>query len=81
MKTTLDLDAALLALAKAQGARERVSVTRLVEEGLRLRLRGRQGPGRRGGAPRLPVYRGSSGLAPGIDPCSNRAMLDAADDA
>lgn len=80
MKTTLDLDAALLALAKAQGARERVSVTRLVEEGLRLRLRGRR-QGRRGNAPRLPVYRGSSGLAPGIDPRSNRAMRDAADDA
>jgi hypothetical protein len=81
MKTTLDLDAVLLAEAKARGARERVSVTRLVEEGLRLRLRGRPRPGRRGGASRLPVYRGTSGLAAGIDPCSNRAMLEAADDA
>lgn len=79
MKTTLDLDAALLALAKARGAQERVSVTRLVEEGLRMRLRGRARLARRGGAPRLPVYRGRSGLAPGIDPSSNRAMRDAAD--
>ncbi len=79
MKTTLDLDAALLAQAKARGARERVSVTRLVEEGLRMRLRGPRRPARRGGAPRLPVYRGRSGLAPGIDPGSNRSMLDAAD--
>lgn len=81
MKTTLDLDAALLAQAKARGARERLSVTRLVEEGLRLRLLGRPRPGRRRGVLRLPVYRGTSGLARGIDPRSNRAMLDAADDA
>jgi hypothetical protein len=31
-------------------------------------------------APRLPVYYGRSGLAPGIEPLSNRSMLDAADD-
>jgi hypothetical protein len=81
MKTTLDLDAALLARAKARGAHERVSVTRLIEEGLRMRLRGPQRPARRGGPRRLPVYRGRSGLAPGIDPRSNRSLLDAADDA
>lgn len=81
MKTTLDLDAALLAQAKSRGARERVSVTRLIEEGLRMRLRGPQRPARRGARRRLPVYRGRSGLAPGIDPRSNRSLLDAADDA
>jgi hypothetical protein len=81
MKTTLDLDAVLLAEAKARGARERVSVTRLVEEGLRMRLRGRKRAGPRGGARRLPVFDGRSGLAAGIDPSSNRAMLDAAGDA
>jgi hypothetical protein len=81
MKTTLDLDAALLAQAKARGARERVSVTRLVEEGLRMRLHGRKRARARGGARRLPVFDGRSGLAAGIDPSSNRAMLDAAGDA
>lgn len=34
-----------------------------------------------GGRPlQLPVYRGKGGLAKGIDPRSNRSMLDAADD-
>ena len=27
----------------------------------------------------LPVYAGGGGLMPGIDPCSNKSMLDAAD--
>lgn len=81
MKTTLDLDPALLAEAKALGARERVSVTRLIEEGLRLRLRAPRRARRGRAGVRLPVYRGKSGLAPGIDARSTRAMLDAADDA
>ena len=80
MKTTLDLDPALLQEAKVRGARERLSVTRLIEEGLRMRLRGPGGPARRARKLRLPVYRGKSGLASGIDPRSNRSMLDAADD-
>ena len=28
----------------------------------------------------LPVFHGSSGLQPGIDPCSNKSMLEAADE-
>ena len=28
---------------------------------------------------KLPVFRGGGGLMPGIDPCSNKSMLDAAD--
>lgn len=81
MKTTLDLDAALLAEAKVLGARERVSVTRLIEEGLRIRVRQSRRPAARRTSRRLPVYRGKSGLAHGIDARSNRSMLDAADDA
>jgi hypothetical protein len=80
MKTTLELNDALLAQAKAVGARERVSLTRLIEEGLRMRLRAARRPGTRN-IRRLPVYRGKSGLARGIDPLRNRSMLDAADDA
>lgn len=78
MKTTLDIDDALVARAKALAATERTTLTRLVEEGLQLRLRGQP----RTAAVRkisLPVFRGS-GLLPGIDPTSNRSMLDAADD-
>ena len=80
MKTTLDIDDDLLIKAKALSARERKSLTALIEEGLRLRLRSRRAPGGGGKPAPLPVYRGKSGLAKGIDPTSNRSMLDAAGD-
>jgi hypothetical protein len=78
MKTTLDLDNELLARAKAQAAREQTSLTALIEEGLRLRLR--RGTPARKGASRLAVFHGRDGLASGIDPLSNRSLFDAADD-
>jgi hypothetical protein len=76
MKTTLDLNDALLAKAKAFAAEERTSLTRLIEEGLQLRLRAQRTPRK---SLRLPVYRGKGGLAAGLDGLSNKAMLDAAD--
>lgn len=79
MKTTLDIDDELLIKAKAASARERKSLTALIEEGLRLRLR-RRSIGVSGQRRPLPVYRGRGGLAKGIDPTSNRSMLDAAGD-
>ena len=79
MKTTLDLRDDLLTEAKARAARERTTLTRIVEEGLSLRLRG---PVRsRGRLKALPVSTRSGGLLPGIDPLSNASLLDAADDA
>jgi hypothetical protein len=78
MKTTLDIDDELLVKAKAQAARERSSVTALIEEGLRLRLRRRTSPSR-AGQPTLAVYRGRGGLAPGINSLCNRSLLDASD--
>lgn len=80
MRTTLDLNDGLLARAKAVAARERTTLTRLIEEGLTLRLQ----PARRapGSEPfRLPVFTGGTGLAPGIDPLSNHSLLEAADEA
>lgn len=79
MKTTLDIDDQLLARAKALSAHERKSLTRLIEEGLRLRLR-RPARGARRAAPTLAIHRGKGGVIEGIDPTSNRSMLDAADD-
>ncbi len=78
MKTTLDLNDALLTEAKVLAAQQRTSLTRLIEEGLQLRLRPRerQAPNR---PLRLPVYRGKGGLAPGLDGLSNKALRDAAD--
>ena len=78
VKTTLDLNDRLLAEAKALAARQHTTLTRLVEEGLRLRLQAQQAsaPAR---AP-LPVYAGKGGLVAGIDPKSNKSLLQAADD-
>jgi hypothetical protein len=79
MKTTLDIDDELLVKAKAVSARERKSLTALIEEGLRLRIRGSREPKRSSPAP-LAIFRGKGGLMRGVDPLSNRSLNDAADD-
>jgi hypothetical protein len=76
MKTTLDLNDALLTKAKTLAAQQRTSLTRLIEEGLQMRLRAQQVAKK---LPRLPVYRGKGGLVADLDGLSNKAMLDAAD--
>jgi hypothetical protein len=78
MKTTLDLDDELLVRAKALAAREGRSLTGLIEDGLRLRLR-RQRTGKVA-EPEIAVYEGRGGLVQGVDPLSNRSLADAADD-
>jgi len=75
MKTTLDIDDRLLVEAKALAAQERTSLTRLIEQGLQLRLRARTAPPR--ARLRLPVFRGRGGLVDGIDPTRNQALLAA----
>lgn len=78
MKTTLDIDDHLLARAKAAAAHEHKSLTRLIEEGLTLRLR--VTPARPATEKiRLPVFKGGGGLARGVDPLSNQSMYEAAD--
>ncbi|MGH8597110.1 MAG: DUF6364 family protein [Gammaproteobacteria bacterium] len=79
MKTTLDINDELLVRAKALSARERKSLTLLIEEGLRLRLR-RAVAGTQTNAGGLAIHRGKGGLVKGVNPLSNRSMLDAADD-
>ena len=76
MKTTLDLNDALLTEAKTLAAQQHTSLTRLIEEGLQLRLRAQRASPR---PTRLPVYRGKGGLASGLDGLSNKAMQEAAD--
>lgn len=78
MKTTLDLNDALLAEAKALAARQQTSLTRLIEEGLQLRLRA-SATGTKKSTVRLPVFKGRGGLVLGVNALSNKAMLDAAD--
>jgi hypothetical protein len=81
MKTTLDINDTLLANAKALAARQRTSLTRLIEEGLQLRLRS-SANARAGarGKHKLPVFKGRGGMVAGVNPVSNKSMLDAADD-
>ena len=79
MRTTLDLNDKLLAKAKAAAAREKSSLTRFIEQALAQRLRAR-GRSKKRRELALPVYRGSGGLVPGVDPCSNHSLYDAADD-
>ena len=79
MKTTLDLNDQLLADAKALAAQQRTSLTRLIEEGLQLRLRAPMAGAPRGRV-RLPVLKGRGGLVAGVNPLSNKALLEAAGD-
>jgi len=78
MKTTLDIRDDLLARAKAQAARERITLTRMIEEGLPLRLRSSRPP-REARLPPLPVSKCEGGAHPGIDEASNKSLFDAAD--
>lgn len=79
MKTTLDINDSLLANAKALAAQQRTTLTRLIEEGLQLRLRSSTA------SPKIskrniPVFKGRGGLVSGLNPLSNKAMLDAVGD-
>lgn len=81
MRTTLDIDDGLLTKAKSLAAKEHTSLTRLIEQGLALRLRAQATPSGRQRPP-LPVYAGKGGLQAAVaDSLSHRALLDAADDA
>ena len=76
MKTTLDIDDRLLAEAKALAAREQTSLTRLIEEGLSLRMRPLVSRAKKVKID-LPVSRAGGGLYAHIDYNSNRSMFDA----
>lgn len=78
MKTTLDINDTLLANAKVLAAQQRTSLTRLIEEGLQLRLRASRATAAVGKR-KIPVFRGRGGMVAGVNPLSNKALLDAAD--
>jgi len=79
MKTTLNLNDQLLADAKALAAQQRTSLTRLIEEGLQLRLRAKAASAKQGRV-RLPVLKGRGGLVAGVDPLSNKDLFEALGD-
>ena len=73
MRTTINLDDALLAEAKQVAARTGRSLTAVVEDALRESLRRRQDTGRR--PLELPVF-GEGGVQPGVDLDDGVALLD-----
>jgi hypothetical protein len=78
MKTTLNIHDALLAEAKVVAAQQRVTLTRLIEEGLRLRIRTAQKSPKTKLRP-MPTFKGGKGLAAGLVGNSTRELLDTAD--
>ena len=80
MRTTLDIDDGLLVTAKSQTAKEHTSLTRMIEQGLALRLC----PGKSTSKQKrctLPVYARKGGLHAAVrDATSHHAQLDAADE-
>jgi Ribbon-helix-helix protein, copG family len=75
MRTTVRLDEPLLARAQQEARRRGVTLTALIEEGLRLVLRR---PLRRVDRPVvvLPECRASGGTLPGIDLDDSASLLD-----
>jgi hypothetical protein len=79
VKTTLDINDSLLADAKSLALQQKTTLTRLIEEGLQLRLR-KSNTSAKPKRHKMPVFKGRGGLVSGIDPLSNKTMLDAAED-
>jgi hypothetical protein len=77
MKTTLDIQDDLLANAKVAAAMQRTTLTRLIEEGLVMRLNA--APVRKKKFFVLPTFDGKTGLAKGLKGTSNRELYDALD--
>jgi hypothetical protein len=79
VKTTLNLRDDLVAQAKALATKESTTLTRMIEEGLTLRLR----KTRRASevtVKELPVSPQRGGLRAGIDGTRNQSLFDAADE-
>lgn len=71
MRTTIDINAALLAAAKSRAARDRKSLKAVVEQALRDFLTGSAGPV--ADPPPIPVFRGR-GTQPGVDLTDNASL-------
>ena len=80
MRTTLNLDEALLADFKEMAARSHRSLSGVIQDALREALAARAERGARAPVD-LPVFRGGGGVQPGVDLDSNAALLDLMDEA
>ena len=81
MKITLDIEDTLMREAVLFAAQQGMSLNRLVEDCLQMQLGQDIGTDHSRRNRKLPVSPSTGGLLPGIDPCSNVSMLDAADSA
>ena len=79
MRTTVRLDEGLLEQARREAARRGVTLTALIEQGLRMPPR-RPRPLSRSERARLPVSRATGGVLPGIDLNDSADLLDRMDD-
>ena len=79
MKTTLNIQDTLLVEVKALAARQRTTLTRLVEEGLRMRLRATESLPTQTGRKPMPAFHGKGGLATGLSGLSTREIQDRLD--
>jgi hypothetical protein len=75
MRTTVRLDDVLLEDAKREAAQRQVTLTSLIEKGLRLVM---ARPMRRpsGGKVRIPVCRAGGGILPGVNLTDSADLLD-----
>jgi len=74
MRTTVRLDDALLETAKREAARRGLTLTALIERGLRLALASERPKPRR--RVKLPLCRAGGGVLPGVDLNDSAALLD-----
>jgi len=79
MKTTLNIQDTLLVEAKALAALQRTTLTRLIEEGLRMCLRAAERLSPQTGRKPMPVFYGKGGLATDLSGLSTRELLDRLD--
>lgn len=75
LRTTVRLEESLLEQAKAEAARQKTTVTALIEEGLHLVLKNAQKPVKRRRVV-LPVSRQGGGTRPGVDLSNSAELLD-----
>jgi hypothetical protein len=75
MRTTLAVDDHLLRAAKRRARQLGITLGQLVEAALRREL-ARSSPSER---PAIPVFTNGTGLRPGVDATSTRALLEALD--
>jgi len=78
MRTTVRLDDGLLTKAKQEARRQGVTLTNLIERGLRL-VMSRSGQRKPSGTAKLTVSTATGGLLPGVDLDDSKSIWDRLD--